>query len=713
MTRPLKKKGRNPDTVAKGGVHVLDWNESPELIDIYLTEVDERSARLVSGAVALLEAPAADLGFEGLVRDAHTIKGSSRMLERIQVGEAAALLEETWKEIGDGRVSPGTQLSAAVRDVSTLLAGAARNDVDALAALDAAVDRLRRTLSGARRPPSTPVLGEVPPAPGGVPPGRPGLTLGGLLESIESDLRDGVTRVDTAELYRLINRAVEVGLDAEALADLTHVAFEGADVERLLAAWRTQLGRLSDDVASLQELAVALADVPFRESLETLAQFIRFLARKTEKEIRFETSGEDILVDRQIVELLREPLRHLVVNAVDHGIESPAERISAGKPPAGTVALRSRLDDDRLLVTVSDDGRGIDWERVRETAARQGLSTDRQDLTAHLFLPGFTTLADATPFSGGGDGLAIVAEALDRVSGGIQMESVPGEGTVASLAVPVSLVLQHVVVVAAGEQFWGIPEAAVIGTVPLVDAQIRRGPTGREMVFQGAYVPVIALTDALGVVPTEPESEVVVVSSRAGLAGVSVAEVLDSRRVAVKNLGPILEGGHHLIGAARLGGGEIVVVVDHNYLGAVARKGIGEEEERPRVLVVDDSAGVRQLISATLSGRGFDVRVASGAKSAVKLMKDQRFDVLIVDYSMPNSNGAELVRALRSVGVGVPIVMVSGVATPEDQAKAWEAGVDAYLDKFDLRHGALVTSVRRLLEDGRARRPWSSPPAHG
>ncbi len=684
----------------------MNWSESPELVDIYLSEVDERSARLIHGAGLLSSGPVdnPDLDLDELVRDAHTLKGSSRMIERVAVGDAAALLEQAWKEIRAGTVRPGTQLAGAMREVSGLLAAAAREEDGALRSLAEASQRLHRALetdkaSEPPRPEPTGNGNEPRPAPSGS--DQPGLSLGGLLESIENDLREGVTRVDTGDLYRLINRAVEVGLDAEALADLTHVSFEDADVDRLLAAWRTQLERLSDDVASLQDMAVALANVPFREAVETFPQFIRFLSRKTDKEVRFETSGDEVMVDRQIVDMLREPLRHLIVNAVDHGIESPPERLAAGKPPGGTVALRARIDNDRLLITVSDDGRGIDWEAVAETAGRQGLSTDPADLTAHLFLPGFSTLLEPTAFSGGGEGLAIVAETLDRVSGGIRLESFPGEGTTVSLAVPISLVLQHVVVVAAGDQFWGIPEAAVLGTLSLAEG-VARGQDGRrEIQFHGVPIPVVSLAEALGIAQPDLEAEAVVVSSRAGTVAVAVAEILDSRRVAVKNLGPILEGSRHLVGAARLGGGEIVVVVDHNFLGAMARRDDETGGERPRILVVDDSAGVRQLISATLTGRGFDVQVAANARDAVRAMADRRYDALVVDYSMPQSNGVELVRALRAVGVAIPIVMVSGVATAEDQAAAWEAGVDAYLDKYDLRHGALVASIRQLLEDRR------------
>jgi two-component system chemotaxis sensor kinase CheA len=190
----------------------------------------------------------------------------------------------------------------------------------------------------------------------------------------------------------------------------------------------------------------------------------------------------------------------------------------------------------------------------------------------------------------------------------------------------------------------------------------------------------------------------VILTTRSGQVAVAVGEVLGRRRVAVKALGPILEGSRNITGAALLGGGEVMVVVDPNYLGELARHQQQRPGPRRRVLVVDDSAGVRQLIAATLSGRGFDVEVAESARLALLAISSGNFDALVVDYAMPRSNGVDLVRALRASNVRVPIVMVSGVASPDEQAAAWEAGVDAYLDKSDLRLGALVSTLRSLLD---------------
>jgi CheY-like chemotaxis protein len=178
-----------------------------------------------------------------------------------------------------------------------------------------------------------------------------------------------------------------------------------------------------------------------------------------------------------------------------------------------------------------------------------------------------------------------------------------------------------------------------------------------------------------------------------------VAEILGKRRVAVKGLGPILGGSRNITGAALLGGGEALVVVDPNYLGEYSRETQPRGEALYRILVVDDSAGVRQLISAALAGRGFDVEVAEGAREAILALSSGRFDCLVVDFAMPRSSGVDLVRTLRAGGVSIPMVMVSGVANADEQQAAWDAGVDAYLEKGDLRLGSLAATIRTLLDE--------------
>lgn len=656
---------------------------TPELTRIFREELDERTRRLVEGARSLAEGRLATDAVADLVRDAHTIKGSAGLLGYAPIRDAATRLEELWRQ-----VSSSESLDPEIVVTMEALAGRLPSAIDAPD--DSELQSLmQRASAESAEPRVQPDLVGLRPADGG--------SLGGLLTSVSESLLGGATRVDTADLYMLINRIVEVALDAEAIADLSLVSIEGADPELFRRSWRSQLERLSESISDIQNQAVSLANVSFFDAVSTFPQFVRYLGRRSGKDVRFELTGRDVQLDRQIVDLIREPLRHLLVNAVDHGLETSKFRVAQGKAATGVVGVSASVVDDQVEVTVTDDGVGVDWARVAEVAKRSGLPTAPPDLAPLLFHPGFSTLDEPTEFSGAGEGLSEAAEAAAQVHGAVTIDSEPGQGTAVTLTLPLSMVLQNVVVVAEGDQFWGIPEAAVEASMPLANAEFTTKTNGREVRFESAAVPVLPLSAAVGVEGTGDDSEVLVVNTRSGLVAVTVSEIIDRRRVAVKNLGPIIEGNGAIKGAALLGGGQVLVVLDPDFLGMVARHRPHLVADKPRVLVVDDSAGVRQLLSATLTGAGFEVEVASGAREAMLAMARDSFSAMVVDYSMPRSNGVELVRAMRSADVRIPIVMVSGVATQEEKDAAWAVGVDAYLDKFDLRQGVLTKTLRQLI----------------
>lgn len=666
----------------------MDFN-TPELTRIFRDELEERSGRLVAGAIALRHDELDDGRIQDLIRDAHTIKGSAGLLGYDEIKEVASRLEHLWKQIGEGYRPPSDVVVAMEASAGRLLPSLDVDD-DELAVI---ADKLipgewAETLEGTVWSPPAEVIPLRRPEPG---------SLGGLLTSVSDSLLGGSTRVDTGELYRLINRIVEVSLDSEALADLSLLSIEGSDPALFRKAWRQQLERLASSISEIQDQAVALANIPFRDATATFPQFVRYLGRRMGKDVRFELVGEDVQLDRQIVDLLREPLRHLLVNAIDHGIEPSAVRVAAGKKATGTVSVGAEIIDERVEVSVSDDGAGIDWDQVAEVATQRAIPFVFSDLSPILFQPGFTTTEEVTDFSGAGDGLAAVRDIVEKVNGVVHVESPEGMGTRVTMTLPLSMVLQNVVVVATGDQFWGLPEASIEAAMPLSRAEINATDSGREVRFQSREIPCVSLAKAMGVSGAGDESELLVINTRFGLVAITVSELIDRRRVAVKHLGPILEGPGHVTGAALLGGGQVLVVLDPNFLGYLAKRRPGLVGHRPRILVVDDSAGVRQLLSATLNGAGFEVEVAAGAREAMLAMADDGFEAMVIDFSMPRSNGVELVRAMRASDVRVPIVMVSGVATQEEKQAAWEAGVDAYLDKFDLRQGVLTATLRRMI----------------
>ena len=720
----------------------MDWSDNQELQAIFREEVAERSRSLIEGGRSLGGGQLDEAAMNDLARDGHTIKGNALVMGFPTLAEAGKLLEFTWKELREGRQEPSGRLGELLsRVASHLLPTVDIEGRDEPRELLAALAAIREFMSDDddptpddpnSGPPTTPATtsstGEEssPPSdPGGAsaalhPPtqvhhrrqgidaadDRDPVDLGGLLAAIEGRVIGDATRVESSKLFELINRFVEVRLDMESLAQglrelRTAVAAGPGEVAALAYTWEGSVSRLEQSLDELQSQALDLATVPLREVTDTFPQLANYLGRRTGKELRFELIGDDVEVDRQIVEALREPLRHLLVNAIDHGIEMPRERIDTGKPSTATVSIRASVKDHRLVVTVEDDGRGVDWDRVREVAEDESEGTSPlsgDELGRILFGSGFSTIADRNDLSGDGIGLASASEMAADMNGGLRLDTSPGGGTTVTLTLPASLAMQDVLLVRSDGHRWGIPEVAVLATFPVASAEIHPGTHRMELWYEGHTLLLSSFASAVGLPETEEPSDIVVLSTRLGPVALTVPKVEGRRQVAVKGLGPVLAGSPHLAGAALLGGGEVVVVVDPDQLADRVRSVPRPVKQRPRVLVVDDSQGVRQLVGAALSGQGFDVVVASGAAEALDELVRSDFDALVVDYQMPGPDGVELVDEVRAGSRSLPVIMVSAVATAEDQDRAWKAGVDAYLDKFDLRKGALVDTLRSLLQ---------------
>jgi two-component system chemotaxis sensor kinase CheA len=694
--------------------------DETELRELFHSEVAERCEKLVEGARSFASGDADSSLAHDLFREGHTIKGTARMMEYTAVSDAGKLLEDTWRSIDDGEITVTRGLARSLEKLAAELPAAVDADPETgTAGLAEAVRLVRKELRsedafeqgddiGTRMPeggPATPDAGWRAPD---------GSDLGGLLGVIDTFAFGENVRVNAANLFRLINEVCSLRVDAEALGNLV------ADITRSLddpEQVRECVGRLAASVAAadkvvhnLQGQAIQLAATPLSEITNTFHQLVRYLARKAGKDIRFELVGDEFAVDRQVLERLSDPLRHLLVNAVDHGVEKADARVAAGKPPTATLALRASVEDNRLTIVVEDDGRGIDWDAVQRSAIQRGLlpprtEADVEALRSLLFSPNFSTAVPGE-LVGDGNGLATVAEAVESLRGSLRLETKPGKGTRVTLTVPTSRALQDVVLITAAGQTWGIPEIAVLDQLPLDSVDLDATSPRAEMTWRGARIPVISFAETVGLVESEPPSRVLVVSSTVGPVGFMVTSEIGRRQVAARELGPILDGIPHLTGAVLLGGGDVVVVVDPNRLAERARAVPDQAGPRPRVLVVDDSRGARQVVGGALGSAGFEVDLAGSPTEALSAIAEQSFDAIVVDYVLPTMDGATLVRKIRELGVDAAVVVLSGLATAEDQSKVIEAGADAYFDKDDVRKGALAAALSELVTD---RSPERSP----
>ena len=244
---------------------------------------------------------------------------------------------------------------------------------------------------------------------------------------------------------------------------------------------------------------------------------------------------------------------------------------------------------------------------------------------------------------------------------------------------------------------WGIPEAVIEAVVPFESASIRSENDRKFITFEGNDISLAAIADVVGATDTRPPAQVVTLAHRAGTAAITVNEVVGMREVAAKELGPVVAGPSHITGAALMGGGEVVLVLDAGAVIQMCQSVPQPISPRSRVLVVDDSQGARAVIAGSLASSGFTTSVAESAFEALEALNEEQIDALVVDFSMPAQDGVELVRKVREAGIEIPIVMLSGVAKTEDQERAIEAGVNAFFEKADFREGALAAQLRSLL----------------
>jgi two-component system, chemotaxis family, sensor kinase CheA len=676
----------------------VPFSDDAELLDLFRSEIAERSARLVEGARACVSGATIDRArANDLYREGHTVKGTARMMGFTAIADAGKLLEETWKGVHDGEVTMTPTLAGALAQLAAGLEPAVSADPHhGPPVLAEALRTARLAVSGGAPVEAVETTSR---------PQRPveNADLGGLLGSIDAWAFGENVRVNAAGLFRLINEVCSLRVDAGALRDLVdEVTAALGDSDAITSS----LARLADSVAAaektledLQARALDLASSPLSEITNTYPQLVRYLARKAGKEIRFELVGDHHAVDRLVLDGLSDPLRQLLVNAVEHGVEPIPERVAAGKPPTATLSVRASVEQNRLRLVVEDDGRGVDWDAVRTSAIRRGLlparrpaEDDLKSLHALLFTPGFST-ALPSELVGDGSGLAKVLAAAESLRGSVVLESETGQGTRVIITVPTSRSLQDVVLVRAAGQIWGIPEIAVLDTLPAP----RGEATPATVVWQEAPLPLVAFAEAVGLVEDEPLSRVVVASTPAGPVGLLVAGEIGRRQVAARELGALLDGAPQVTGAALLGGGDVVVLVDPAQMAERSRLIPEPTGPRPRVLVVDDSRGVRQVVGQALGLAGFDVDLAGSPTEALSALAGQRYDAIVMDYVMPTMDGASLVRKIRGMGIVAPVVVMSGQATEKDRARAVAAGADAYFDKNDVRRGALAAALRNLV----------------
>jgi len=776
---------------------VGNWAEDPELLATFRAEVEERLASLSAGLLQLETHPSPKQLVAGLFRDAHTVKGSARMMGLQQVLETAHAAEDLLGAVRDGRFQVRRDL------VDLLLAtvdGIGRSIPGATSAappehLAALIEALRGALAG-DDPVTIPRVAEPTPAPATVvvpPPPKPAPaitvpapppTQAAPAAAIPVPAPNAATvppasmniplplgidrgeraidsvRVTSQRVYDLLDVVGEAELDTrrveknaaevialvaeqnrwlrtlrEALAATATALPEEAElaVQRVTAvgdqlhASGHQLRELVEDsrgrLGVVRDGAMGLAMVPVRRVVAAFPRLVRDVASSTGKDVGLSLVGEDVELDKKVLDGVADALKHLLINAVDHGCETPEDRVSAGKPPRATVTVSAKSAGGTVVLEVSDDGRGIDEDKVRTAAIEKGLlpagsTLSGPQLLQVLFMPAFSTASTVTSTSGRGVGLDVVKTAVDDLGGAIDIVSELGRGTRFSLTLPITLGVLRCLIARVGEERYAVPVPCVMESLSLRDVPVDNVAGVPVVVRHGVSVPLLDLGDALGVDgQRDPRAALVVRNNGAqDLIAWSVDRLEGELELVVKDLGSFVGRLPLVTGATIDGDGSVVCLVDLREI--AGRRGaassaaatlpgaIGPAEHeptplgrKPRILVVEDSVGVRELERVILESAGYEVMTAVDGLDGIARLRSEPADLVLSDVEMPGMDGFTLTRTIRRTRgwEQVPVVIMTSRGDEGDRRAGLEAGASAYLLKSDFDQTELVETVRRLV----------------
>jgi two-component system chemotaxis sensor kinase CheA len=753
--------------------------EDEELRGLFKTESEERLQRLEAGILRWEKQGSDRAGVEELLREAHTLKGDARMLGVKDVETLAHQIEHLLGiQPVEGALSPEIcdrfyqGLDAIRKLVREAVTGEAAN-VNTFYVL--------AHLMGASPPPLTPAseavdsedaatslpgedipLSDVeepasavssPPEAESAEPSRNGSEAedGSLPtdpEAIET------IRVDTRNLDRLMTKAGELKVtkirlahqlaEIEALSNLWEEWSQegsGSRLERKAVRHRTparieQLGKIvsrlqqafSEDIARLDVITDELEEeirtlrlLPLSAIFNLFPRMVRDLAKQQGKTVELAIAGESTKADKRILEEMKDPLMHLLRNCVDHGIETAAEREQSGKPPTGTIRLVGYQKGDRIWIEVSDDGRGLDVEAIKQRA-RQSRHWQAAELDAMspsqihslIFAPGFSTRNYITEVSGRGVGLDVVRANVERLKGSIFVESSPGKGCTFRIQLGRTLATLPVLIVAVGDNPYALPVEFVQTSCWVGQEEIFPLEGQDTLTFNSQPISIARLADLLELAaasqPPQASASLPCVILNVGneRIGLLVDALLDQQEVILKPQSKLLKRVRNVLGATILSTGEVCMVLNPSDLvKSVQKQGrvltptptVEAVQTKPVILLAEDSIATRTQEKRVLEGAGYEVVTAVDGLDAFNKLIARHFDAVVSDVQMPNLDGFSLVARIRQHQEynELPVILITSLASDEDKKRGAEVGANAYITKDTFNQDLLLETLQRLI----------------
>ena len=745
------------------------------MFDLFQTEVQQHCACLADGLIALEQNASDPKMVEPLMRAAHSVKGAARIINLDGAIGLAHSMEECLV-----RIQKGTEIPTASR-IDELLRGSDilrsladhKSEDEARAWLEQEAGPISALAEGLNLPPKAGVsaavviAAAVTPAPAAIPAAPAATPAPAVVKvanppaatpsaaSAPSAASDAAVLVSSSSLERLLQLSGEALVEARRLESIRRTLTRAKIAQRQLTAALDSLqvtGRHAGDAMTAvatsrdaldealhqvedhlrrgEELASALHNEavssrmrPFGDACGGLARSVRDVARTLGKEVRLIIAGEQVPVDREILRQLEAPLGHLVRNAIDHGIESPEERVAAGKTRQASLRVEARHHAGSLIVEVREDGRGIDRTNLRARIISKKLSEASivetlgdAELFDFLFLPGFSTATAVTDISGRGVGLDVVQSMAHSVGGSIEVRSSPA-GTSFAMRLPVTLSVVRAAVISIAGETYALALARLERIDRIARSELKTVEGRLTTVIRGEIVGLVHATEILQLkASTQSESadELAIVSVLAGsrTVGFVVDSFLGEEDLVVRRMDARLGDVAHVDAASIRENGDLLLILDADDLvqsalqlleqgklrGDEGRAAISKRKQR-RVLVVEDSITVREVERQMLLRAGYAVDTAVDGMDGWNAVQKVKYDLVVSDVDMPRMNGIEFVRKMRADRryETLPVVIVSYKDREEDRIAGLEAGASAYLTKGSFQDQSFLQTIADLI----------------
>ena len=715
--------------------------DKSKFIEQFKTETRERIQALSLGLLKLEKNTQDRELLNGMMREAHSIKGGARMMGYKRIADITHKMEDGLQRALNGELALTKEcfevLFKCLDALDPLLQdkvtwedqGVTRDFTETLCVM---ADNAFSGKPQPSAPKSSEAKKDTPaPAKGLVPatPASEHVPASVVKAEEPSGILEESIRVDIEKLNQLINLSGELLISKIQLEELTQGIVSRAvsqmDENPVFAGLVHGLEMVTDHIDVLtQDLQAEMMKVrmlPVGHLFNTFPRAMRDLARENGKEVDFVIEGEDTQLDKAILDEMRVPIVHLLRNAVDHGVESPEERKKLGKPEAGKIKLSASQEGSQVVIAVTDDGRGIDVEKVKKHAVDKGfVSTENikymveEQVFNLLFTPGFSTHEGVSETSGRGVGLDVVRDAVARIKGMVEVTSHPNEGVSFIMKLPLTLAITESLLAVAGSDTYAIPVDSVIETIRVSMSDIKTVETKDVITVRGHILPVVKLHDIFGL-PSKGIIEkkffpIVIVQSVEKRIGILVDQLLGRQDIIGKSLGDPLKRVKNIAGATILGSGKAVLILDVPSIiraaeGGVVRKvasklkAAAPGKKKKTILLAEDVLSTAMLEKNILESVGYSVVIARDGKEALEKAGQESFDLVISDVLMPRMDGFELVSRLRKEKIykEVPIIIVTTRESDEDKRKGMEAGANAYLLKSDFTSEGLLETIERLL----------------